>query len=295
MSRIPPRYRRRIGPDLLVGAIILAGVVWFASRATTQVPYTWQWDALLPYLIRTQPDVAPGLLLQGVAQTLRLALWAGIVALILGLAGGIAQGSHSPYWRILSGIVIQTVRNTPPLVLVFLGYFFLADQLTLLHHLQNLARHTSGAQRELVEWLWGPVGQIQTFASAACILGIMEGAYVAEIVRAGLESIPRGQWDAAYALGLSKAAILRHIVIPQALRIMIPPLTNQGISTVKDSAIMAVISIQELTFQGMQLMATTYRAFEVWIAVAGIYFLLTTMLSALAHALEQHFKGEEIS
>lgn len=260
--------------------------MWIALRTKNHVPYDWDWKAILPYLVRTHPQLAPGLLLQGVAQTLRLSFWGGLVAMVLGSMGGLCRVSHWPYLRALSGVLIHGIRNIPPLVLVFLGYFFLADQIPLLAHLQNAARATTGGTRTFLEFVFGPVSQMQVLWSAACILGLMEGAYVAEIVRTGIESIHRGQWDAGYAMGLSKAQILRRIVLPQALRIMVPPLAGQGISTVKDSAIMAVISIQELTFQGMQLMATTYRTFEVWITVALIYFLLTAFLSALAQIVE---------
>ncbi len=290
-----PRNGRGFWGDLVLVLALAIGAGWFLFRITTQVPYDWNWPALLPYLVRTEPELAPGLLLQGMAQTLRLSLWGGLGAIVVGTMGGLARVSHSPFWRLLSGVLIQGVRNTPPLVLVFLGYFFLADQIPWLATAQHAARQTTGLWRLLLECAFGPVGQLQSLLAAASILGVMEGAYVAEIVRAGIQSIPRGQWDAGYALGFSKGQILCHIILPQALRVMTPPLAGQGISTVKDSAIMAVISIQELTFQGMQLMATTYRTFETWIAVAAIYFVLTATLSSLAHAVERRLeRGQEV-
>lgn len=290
----PPGPPRRRWPDAVLALAVGLGAAWMAARAAAHIPYDWNWRALAPYLVRTEPSLAPGLLLQGVAQTLRLTVLGGVVAVFVGTAGGLARVSHSPYWRLLAGVLVHGVRNTPPLVLVFLGYFFLADQIPLLARLQDAARATTGPWRALLELALGPVGQLHGLLAAACILGVMEGAYVAEIVRAGIQAIPRGQWDAGYALGLSKGQILRHIVLPQALRLMVPPLAGQGISTVKDSAIMAVISIQELTFQGMQLMATTYRTFETWIAVAAIYFVLTATLSSLAQQVERRLaRGQE--
>jgi polar amino acid transport system permease protein len=280
------RPRRRLWPDFLILLTLAAAGAGVALRAQHQVPYDWDWKSLVPYLVRTEPALAPGLLLQGVAQTLRLSCWGGLIAIVLGAVGGLCRVSHWPYLRALSACLIHGIRNIPPLVLVFLGYFFLADQIPLLSHLHSAARTATGTIRGLLEFAFGPVSQMHALWSAACILGLMEGAYVAEIVRTGIESIPRGQWDAGSALGLSQGQILRHVVLPQALRVMVPPLAGQGISTVKDSAIMAVISIQELTFQGMQLRATTYRTFEVWTAVAVIYFLLTTVLSSLAQMVE---------
>jgi polar amino acid transport system permease protein len=98
---------------------------------------------------------------------------------------------------------------------------------------------------------------------------------VAEILRGGIESIGPQQWDAAFALGLTRGQCIRHIILPQAIRRVLPPLAGQVISLIKDSAIVSVISIQELTYQGTQLMASTYLTIEVWLTIAALYFLLT--------------------
>jgi polar amino acid transport system permease protein len=119
-------------------------------------------------------------------------------------------------------------------------------------------------------------------------MALLEGAYIAEIVRAGLQAVAKGQWEAGAALGLRRWQILRQIIFPQALRPMVPPLAGQFISTIKDSAIVSVISLQELTFQGMELMAATYLTFEIWICIALLYFLLTFGCSLLARRLELH-------
>jgi len=115
--------------------------------------------------------------------------------------------------------------------------------------------------------------------SALITLAIFEGAYITEIIRAGIQSIEKGQWEASYALGLSPWRQMRHIILPQATRRILPPLAGQFISTIKDSAIVSVISIQELTFQGMELMSATYLTFEVWITITGMYFVMTLCLS----------------
>ena len=117
-------------------------------------------------------------------------------------------------------------------------------------------------------------------------LALLEGAYIGEIVRAGINSIEKGQWEAARALGLRRWQLMRHVVLPQAFQRMIPPLAGQVISTIKDSAIVSVISIQELTFQGMELMASTYLTFEVWTTVTLLYFALTYGCSRFAGRLE---------
>lgn len=117
-------------------------------------------------------------------------------------------------------------------------------------------------------------------------LAIFEAAYIAEIVRAGIESIERGQWEASYALGLTRRQQMRHVILPQAARRILPPLAGQFISTIKDSAIVSVISIQELTFQGLELMSATYLTFEIWITITILYLILTLSLSLAVGRLE---------
>jgi polar amino acid transport system permease protein len=128
------------------------------------------------------------------------------------------------------------------------------------------------------------------FLSALLTLALFEGAYITEIIRAGILSIEKGQWEAASALGMSPAERMRHIILPQAIPRMLPPLAGQFISTIKDSAIVSVISIQELTFQGMELMASTYLTFEIWITITGLYLLLTLSFSLAVSVLESRLR-----
>ena len=146
--------------------------------------------------------------------------------------------------------------------------------------------------QNLVGALFAPRGQLAPFLSAVVTLAVFESAYVAEILRGGIESIHRSQWDAAHALGLTRGQSLRHVILPQAVRRVLPPLAGQMISLVKDSAIVSVISIQELTYQGTQLMASTYLTIEVWLTVALMYFLLTWPCSLLVGRLERRFSPD---
>ena len=132
------------------------------------------------------------------------------------------------------------------------------------------------------------------FLSAIITLAIFEGAYITEIVRAGIESINKGQWEASYALGLSRYQQLRYIVLPQAVQKILLPLAGQFISTIKDSAIVSVISISELTFQGMELMSATYLTFEVWITIALMYLILAGSLSLLIGRLELYMRRKTV-
>ncbi len=121
-------------------------------------------------------------------------------------------------------------------------------------------------------------------------IALFEGAYITEIVRAGIQSIEKGQWEASHALGLSRWQQMRHVVLPQAVQRILPPLAGEFINTIKNSSIVSVISIQELTFQGMELLAATRLTFEVWMTVAGLYLVVCLLLSLAVSRLENHMR-----
>ena len=141
--------------------------------------------------------------------------------------------------------------------------------------------------------LFAPVSRFTQFLSAVVTIAAFEGAYITEIIRAGIESVERGQREAAYALGLSWLDQMRLIILPQALKRILPALAGQFISTIKDSAIVAAISIQELTYQGMQLAVSTHFTFEVWLMVAVLYLVLTLTLSLGVSRLEKKLRQSD--
>jgi len=281
----PGRGLNRLDLALLCLGGAVAGYLIIHGHGPVQ---GWNWKILGPYLLRE--DGRPGLLLQGLLTTIRLTCWSAGCALIIGIAAGLARTSTNPYPRLMSATFVELCRNTPPLVLIFLCYYFLADQLIPGAGLQNLARHAPAWLQASLEAILGPLGQMDAFLSAALTLGLYEGAYVAEIVRGGILAVPAGQWEAGRALGFPKSTLLRLVILPQAARNTVPPLAGQLISTIKDSAIVSAISIQELTFQGTQIMATTYHTFEIWSCVALLYFLLTFSCSLAATRLEQRLR-----
>jgi polar amino acid transport system permease protein len=143
-------------------------------------------------------------------------------------------------------------------------------------------------------WFFAPPARFSAFLSALIALALYEGAYIAEIIRAGIQSIERGQWEASSAVGMSWWQQMRHIILPQAMQRILPALAGQFISTIKDSAIVSVISIQELTFQGMDLMAATYLTFEVWITVTALYFVLTFSCSVAVGHIESYVHRNQV-
>ncbi len=274
--------------DYVLLALVAGCVGYVAWRVHVQGGRGWEWGVLGQYLLRA--DGRPGLLLQGLFTTVRLTCWSALVAIFLGAWAGLARTSPSLYLRLVGGTYVEFCRNLPPLVLVFLCYFFLADQIAPTIGLQDALRTAPDEVRAVAGFLFGRLDQVDAFVTAALTLGLYEGAYVAEIVRGGIGSVDAGQWEAGRAQGFSRFGLMAWIIMPQAVRNMIPPLAGQIISTIKDSAIVSVISIQELTFQGMQLMATTYLTMEVWTCVALLYFALTFTCSMGAARLEHRLR-----
>ncbi len=273
--------------------ILLAGAAGFVVyRITVRLDYTWNWAVIPQFLFRYDPEQGrwvANYLVQGLMTTVRLSLWSSVLALILGLLMALARTGASLYWRLVARTYIELMRNLPPLVIIFLFYFFLADQLIPLLNLDTLAATAPLLRQRLITLLFAPPAQLSAFLSALVTLAVFESAYVAEILRAGIESIGRGQRDAASALGLTPGQSLRHVVLPQAIRRVLPPLAGQLVSLIKDSAIVSVISIQELTYQGTQLMASTYLTIEVWLTIAALYFLLTFPCSLMVDRMDRQW------
>jgi polar amino acid transport system permease protein len=280
--------RKLTALDYALLALVAGCAGYVAWRVHAQGGRAWEWGVLGQYLLRE--DGRPGLLLEGLFTTVRLTCWSALIALFLGAWAGLARTSPSLYLRLVGGTYVELCRNLPPLVLIFLCYFFLADQIAPSIGLQDSLRTSPDGVRIIAKVLFGRLDQVDAFVTAAFTLGLYEGAYVAEIVRGGIKSVDAGQWEAGRAQGFTRFGLMAWIIMPQAVRNMIPPLAGQIISTIKDSAIVSVISIQELTFQGMQLMATTYLTMEVWTCVALLYFALTFSCSMGAARLEHRLR-----
>jgi polar amino acid transport system permease protein len=280
----------RITPlDAALGAALAAGVGYVVYKAAVGLNYHWRWEVIPHYLVRYDQAAGawrPGLLTEGLITTLRLSLWAGLLATLAGLAVGLWRVSPSLFRRQLAATYVGLIRNTPPLVLIFIFYFFVGDQIMNWLRVDDLVHALSDAAKTNLGWFFGRMDRFPRFLSAVVTLALFEGAYIAEIVRAGIQSVETGQWEAATALGMSRYRTMRHVVMPQALQRMLPALAGQFISIIKDSAIVSVISIEELTFQGQQIMTTTYRSFEVWTSILLMYFVLTFACSLAVRKLE---------
>jgi polar amino acid transport system permease protein len=270
----------------------VAGLLAFVGfRVQTVLNYRWAWSSIPNYLVRYDPDRGwvANLLLQGLLTTLRLSLWSLVLAAIFGVviaAGRIARGLLP---RLVSGAYVELMRNTPPLVLIFVGYFFVSSQIMPLLGIDAALRAASPGALQVVTVAFGEPRLLKNFLSATIVLALFEGAYIAEILRGGIQSIELGQWDAASALGLTRLQSLRLVVLPQAVSRMIPPLGGQTISLIKDSSVISLISIQDLTFMANEVAVSTTRVFETWITASGMYFLVCFLLSTAFRRAERRF------
>ena len=268
--------------DLAVVFAVAAAVVFFFVRMVRVLDYQWEWDIIPGYFLFRDPATGrfqANMLLLGFVTTIKLSIWSMVLAFFLGTASGVMGAKGGLPSRMISRFYVETVRNIPSLVLVILFYYFVSSQFLDALGLDRWLRSQSHTIQGLVTFFAEDSGQINAFVSAAVALGIYEGAYISEIVRGGINSISVGQWEAAWSIGLSPFKTFRLVVLPQAFRKAAFPLAGQFISTIKDSAIVSVISVQELTFQGMELMAATFLTFEIWITITLLYFILTFSLS----------------
>ena len=273
-----PRRRVFTALDFFLLLMVAGAAGFIVYRITVKLDYAWNWSAIPQFLFRydqEQERWVANYLVDGLLTTLRLSIWSSILAIALGLFMALARTGTSLFWRLCSRGYIELMRNLPPLVIIFLFYFFLSDQVIPSLGLDTLVDTASPGTQKLVAILFDNPETLPAFLSALVTLAVFESAYIAEIFRSGIESIGRSQWEAAYALGLSRGQCLRRVILPQAFRRVLPPLAGQLISLIKDSAIVSVISIQELTYQGTQLMASTYLTIEVWLTIAAMYLLLT--------------------
>ena len=280
----------------LIGLLLIAGI-YFAYKINIGLSYKWNWAVIPQYLFRYDSDLekwVPNMLMQGFFTTIRLSIWTMILATLIGLVMGLFRVSRSLFKRLLGGTYVELIRNLPPLVLIFIFYFFIGDQILPLLGVDEFIRTRSEHAQSFLGILFAQPSLFSAFVSALITLSIFEGAYITEIVRAGIQSIERGQWEASAALGFSKWQQMRYVILPQAIQQILPPLAGQFISTIKDSAIVSVISIQELTFQGLELMSVTYLTFEIWITITGLYLVLTLTCSLAVARLEFHFRKHTV-
>jgi polar amino acid transport system permease protein len=289
-----PDRKRRFGAldaALILLALAAAGYAWF--RVSDVLVYKWDWGFLPQVLFRRHPESGwwvPNVLIEGLFTTIRLSIWAMVLASMLGLVLGVMGTLKRLLPRLVAFAYVGLIRNVPPLVFIFVFYFFISSQIIPALGIDVWARQLGPTGRGVMGLLLGPPDILENLISGVLCLAMFEAAYIAEIVRAGVRSVPHEQTEAAQSLGLRPLQVFRLVVLPQALRAVTPPMANQFITLVKTSAIVSLISVQELTFIGAELAVSTGRRFETWIVVALMYFVLCYGLAVLFARMERRMR-----
>ncbi|MEJ2221698.1 MAG: ABC transporter permease subunit [Desulfobacterales bacterium] len=223
--------------------------------------------------LATYQEWKPGLLVIGLWITLQISVIATILGVIIGIIGGLARISSNPALKWLTIIYVEIVRGSPLMVQILIWYFVLGTVI-------NELLASSG------------LGRLPAFWYGVASLACFAGAYVTEIVRAGIQSIHRGQTEAARSLGMSYGQSMLHIILPQALRRILPPLAGQFISLIKDSSLLGMIAIRELTKAAREAVTVSLQPFEVFFLAAALYLVLTFTLSMVVQRLEKRMAFE---
>ena len=211
-------------------------------------------------------EALPRILTAGLTMTIPLTLVSFFFAMIIAVAVALVQYANVPVLRQIARFYIWVIRGTPLLVQIFIIYFALP----------------------------AIIGQrIDPFVAAVAACSINSGAYVAEIFRAGIQSIEIGQMRAGLSLGMTWGQTMRYIILPQAFKRIIPPLGNEFIAMLKDSSLVSVIGFEELTRTGQLIIAETYGSLEIWTSVAIIYLVMTLTITRLVSRLEKKFKASD--
>ncbi|MDM8538013.1 ABC transporter permease subunit [Desulfobacterales bacterium HSG17] len=203
------------------------------------------------------------ILLTGAKLTIILTFFGLLIGFFLGAVSGLFKTSGNIFLNKIAGLYIESIRGTPLMVQVMFIYFGLPLALGM---------------------------RVPPMAAGIVAIALNSGAYIAEIVRGAIQSISKGQTEAGRSIGLSQVQTLLYIIWPQAFKRMIPPLGNQFIISLKDTSLLVVIGVGELTRQGQEIIASNFRAFEVWLTVALIYLAMTMTISKILNITEKKLK-----
>jgi polar amino acid transport system permease protein len=239
----------------LYSAAILLALSAVLYAAFAQIAYHWNWRGVWVYRAR---------FVDGWLTTLALSAASLAVSTAIGVLAALARRSRVILLRQAAVVYVELIRGTPLLVQILVFFYVVANAF----------------------------GVHDRFAAGVLILSLFAGAYIAEIVRSGIESVGASQLESARAIGLTPAQIYQFIIFPQAIRQMLPPLSGQFVSLVKDSSLLSIISIGEFTLSAQQVNSATYSTLESYLPLAAGYLLVTLPLSWFSRRLEQRFRYE---
>ncbi len=242
---------KRKAIDAFIFVALFLGLGYSIWESGSQFNYNWQWNQVLSFFYEIdEGEFYFGVFYDGLVVTFQVAGTSFVLASLLGLVVMLMSQSSSYVAKGWSLVYVELIRNTPVLIQIYLIYFLLGPTL-------GWSRMTCGI----------------------VALSIFESAYVAEIFRSGVQSVPKGQWEASRSLGLSQFRTYLFVILPQALRLVLPPMTNVLINLVKNSSIVSVIAIADLTTEARNAVADTFLSFEIWFSVALVYLIITILIS----------------
>ncbi len=248
----PPGWAKIL--NVLFALVLLVGAIWISLL---RLDYNWGWASVWAYR---------GSLFQGWLLTLGLAGAALVLSTIGGFILALGQRSYLLPVRYFAKVLVEVVRCTPLLVLILLVWYGFGGVFQ--------------------------IGNEYRFIVGILILTLFESAYISEIMRAGIENVGRSQIESARAIGLTRTQTYRYVIVPQAVRQVMPPLVGQLVSLIKDSSLLSVISVAEFTQVAQQVNSTTYSTLEVYLPLAAGYLVLTIPISLWSRWLERKFKYE---
>ena len=248
--------------DISAYLFLMLGGLFLLIKGAEDQGYYWQWFRIPKYLYQIDEGrFIAGPILKGLKITLNLTWISLILTYIIGLVTALMRLSNSLLARGIARVYLELTRNTPLLVQIFFMYFVVA-----------------------------PILDIDRFLAGVLALSLFEGSYASEIYRSGIVAVNKGQWEASYTLGLSTYQNYRYIILPQAIRRILPPLTSQAVSLIKDSSLVSVIAIYEMTMQANEIASETFLVFEIFFTIAAIYLMLTITLSQIVAYFEKRYR-----
>jgi polar amino acid transport system permease protein len=238
--------------SLLLALAFIAGVFTFAFAT---VAYKWNWPDVWVYR---------ALFVKGWLVTLAISAVSLVTSSLIGVLFALLRRTPVLPLRYLARIYVETIRGTPLLVQILLFYYFIGTAF----HMENI------------------------YVAGVLILSVFSGAYISEVIRSGIESVGQSQLDSARAIGLTTPQTYRHVIFPQAIRQILPPLAGQFASLIKDSSLLSIISISEFTFNAQNVSSYTYSTLESYLPLALGYLVLTLPISLWTQSLERRNRFE---
>ena len=227
------------------------------------------------FTIFTEPEYTKALnfIIPGLRITFLSTIISFLIAIVLGLISGIGRISDNKIASTLSRTYIEFIRGVPVLILIFTIAFVVVVDAAEFLNINN--------------------GNVPMIIRAIIALSVFYGAYIAEVFRAGIESVSSVQREGGASLGMSERQIMRFIVLPQAFRNMLPALGNDFISMMKDSSLLSVLAVEDLTYRGRLYSGSTFRFAETYLVLTVLYLIITLLLSGLQRRLERRLENTE--